>query len=241
MRKLKRPVIGVLPLYDMKRESLWMLPGYMQGIEAAGGIPAILSISAEKKDIAYWVDTLDGFLFTGGQDVQPLLYGEEKMPFCDEVCVQRDELESVLFQLACERDKPVFGICRGLQIMNALLGGTLYQDIPSQMEADKKIVHAQKAPYTIPCHRVELAGDSPLGKRLGSGALMVNSLHHQGIKRLAEGLQASAMAEDGLVEAAYMPDKSFVTAVQWHPECSLGEDGPSMQLFSSFVDAAKNK
>ncbi|MEI6101414.1 MAG: gamma-glutamyl-gamma-aminobutyrate hydrolase family protein, partial [Eubacteriales bacterium] len=130
---MKKPVIGVLPLWDEEKSSIWMLPGYMQGIEAAGGIPVILSLTADSDALLYWAQNLDGFLFTGGQDVNPALYGEETLPVCGELCKERDRLEITLLRALIELGKPAFGICRGLQLFNVAMGGSLYQDIPAQM------------------------------------------------------------------------------------------------------------
>jgi len=133
---VKKPMIGVLPLYDEKKESLWMLPGYMKGIEAAGGIPVMLPLISDTDIIMSIADSFDGFLFSGGQDVNPAIYGEKMEAFCGKPCDERDSMERMLFEQVTKLDKPILGICRGLQLFNALLGGTLYQDIPSQLQSE---------------------------------------------------------------------------------------------------------
>lgn len=232
---MDKPVIGVLPLWDDEKESIWMLPGYLQGIIDAGGIPVMLPMIRDKEMIACLADKFDGFLFTGGHDVNPSLYGEERTLKCGQICSVRDELEQVLFDTVINQDKPAFGICRGLQMFNVLLGGSLYQDLPSQYFAETKVNHRQQPPYDIPAHAVRVL-DSPLSKLINAAEMEVNSYHHQSIKALSPQLSPLAIAPDGLVEAAYMPGKRFVWAVQWHPEFTL-QGAVSKKLFRSFVKA----
>lgn len=236
---MKKPMIGVLPLFDTEKDSCWMLPGYLKAIENAGGIGVMLPLTTNQEVIRTLADTFDGFLFTGGHDINPGLYGEEIEDVCGELCEERDVMESLLFQLVVELDKPAFGICRGLQLFNGLLGGTLYQDLPSQRSVGKKIAHKQKSPYTQPAHVVSIEKGNSLYEIVGKESLMVNSYHHQGIKQLSEQLQAVAYAEDELVEAVAMPRKKFVMAVQWHPEFSYQVDDASCRLFEHFVKACE--
>jgi putative glutamine amidotransferase len=234
---MNKPLIGVVPLWDAEKDSLWMLPGYMDGIEQAGGLPVMLPLSTNKPLLEQICRTVDGLLFTGGQDVSPAIYGEEKTPYCAEICTRRDQMETILFSLAItELDKPAFGICRGIQFFNALLGGTLYQDLDAHYKGVSPLPHHQKKPYDQSSHSVTIKSDSPLGALLGAGTIAVNSCHHQGVKDLSPKLVCMAEAEDGLVEAAYMPDRKFTWAVQWHPEYSL-HDQYSQKLFTSFVNA----
>lgn len=231
-----KAIIGVVPLWDDDRESYWMLPGYMKGIAAAGGIPVMLPMTDTKEDLKQLVEMCDGFLFTGGHDIWPELYGEEPLPKCGAVCNERDRMEQELLVLALESDKAILGICRGIQFLNAALGGKLYQDIPTQHPS--AVIHHQQPPYHIPSHEVTIVQDSPLAKLLGRQRLSVNSYHHQGVKVLSEKLCAMAMAEDGLIEAVFMPEKAFVWGVQWHPEFSYTTDADSMKIFQAFVAAA---
>ena len=207
---MKRPLIGIIPLIDIERESYWMLPGYMKGIEEAGGIPVMLPLTSDRH--------------------------AEKSEKCGECCLQRDEMETLLLPMVLEQDKPVLGICRGLQLINAALGGSLYQDLPT--EHPSSICHRQPAPYDQPIHQVELVPDTPLQKCLEKDELPVNSCHHQGIKELASTLQPMAYAQDGLVEAVWKPGSRFVWAVQWHPEFSHKVDENSRKIFRDFVKAA---
>ena len=233
---MKRPLIGIIPLIDIERESYWMLPGYMKGIEEAGGIPVMLPLTSDREALGKLVNYFDGFLFSGGHDLSPSIYHAEKSEKCGECCLQRDEMETLLLPMVLEQDKPVLGICRGLQLINAALGGSLYQDLPT--EHSSSICHRQPAPYDQPIHQVELVPDTPLQKCLEKDELPVNSCHHQGIKELASTLQPMAYAQDGLVEAVWKPGSRFVWAVQWHPEFSHKVDENSRKIFRDFVKAA---
>lgn len=234
---LERPTIGVLPLYDKDKESYWMLPGYMKGIEDAGGIPFMLPLTSDNEIIAKIATMFDGFLFTGGHDLNPEIYGESAENGCGEPCNDRDYMEAELFKQIINLDKPAFGICRGIQLFNALLGGTLYQDIPTQFKSE--VEHKQAPPYTKPVHRVDIEKGTPFYQMLQAESLSVNSYHHQGIKKLSEQLLAVAKAEDGLIEAVVMPQKKFVLAVQWHPEFSYRVDDYNFKLFEEFVKACE--
>jgi len=237
--EINRPLIGVVPLWDEEKDSLWMLPGYMDGIEKAGGLPVMLPLSADKPLLERICRLVDGLLFTGGQDVSPGLYGEEKSACCGPICGKRDGLEALLFSRAVlGLDKPAFGICRGIQLFNALLGGTLYQDLPSQYRGKRPLGHQQEPPYDAPSHQVAIEAGSSLHALLGAESIMVNSCHHQGIHELSRELECMATAEDGLMEAVRMPGKRFVWAVQWHPECNLCDEN-SRRLFEAFVKACR--
>lgn len=234
---MKRPMIGVLPLVDEERESYWMLPGYMKGIEQAGGIPVMLPLTTDKLIIGQLAQTMDAFLFTGGQDVSPSIYGEASLPECAAPCEQRDQMECMLMSAVLELDKPVLGICRGIQFLNAVLGGTLYQDLPTQHASS--VEHHQSPPYDIPVHSVNICRNTPLHALLQTDELRVNSYHHQAIKELSPRLKAMAVSEDGLTEAVYMPERKFVWAVQWHPEFSFEKDDTGRKIFKAFVKAAE--
>jgi len=236
---MKKPLIGVSPLYDTEKESYWMLPGYMKGIEASGGIPMMLPLTTNKYDIVSIAESFDGFLFTGGQDINPSIYREEMNDRCGEICDERDEMETILFNQIIQLDKPTLGICRGIQLFNALLGGTLYQDLPTEWKPNKNLNHKQDPPYDKPVHEVSIEKGNPLYSLLNTDSMNVNSYHHQGIKTLSNQLISVAKAEDGLIEAVYMPGKSFIYAVQWHPEFNYQTDDHNARLFSEFVNHCK--
>lgn len=236
---MKKPIIGVTLLWDEEKNSYWMLPGYLEGLEEAGAIPIILPLAADGADIAQLADLCDGFLFTGGQDVAPQLYGEAMKPTCGELCPARDTLERELLNRALEQDKPILGICRGLQILNVTLGGTLYQDLPT--EHPSEIEHSMKPPYDQAAHTVRILPDTPLAALLQKQELGVNSCHHQAIRSLAPSLVEMARSTDDLIEAMYLPGKTFVWGVQWHPELSFRTDEDSRKMFMALVTAVIKK
>lgn len=236
---MNKPMIGVLPLYDSIKNSYWMLPDYMKAIEYAGGIPIMLPLTTDVDTIATLANKFDGFLFTGGHDINPKWYDEEVEEVCGEWCDERDLMESHLFEKVVELDKPAFGICRGLQLFNVLLGGTLYQDIPTQMDVENAVTHKQIPPYTNLVHKVHIEEDNLLFHILHTDVISVNSYHHQGIKTISDQLQAVAIAEDGLIESVVMQNKRFILAVQWHPEFVYKVDSSSKMLFLEFVNSCK--
>ncbi len=226
-----KPIIGVIPLWDDEKRSLWMLPEYFEGICAAGGLPVMLPLNAGEGDLDSLYGLCDGLLFTGGHDVNPELYGQRPLAQCGTLCPARDRLEEHLFHRAFTDNKPVFGICRGIQLINVLLGGTLYQDLPA--EHPSPIDHHMTPPYDRVCHTVRL--DGPLSQLLGKHELGVNSYHHQAVRDVAPHLTPIAWSPDGLVEAAYCSKKKFLWAVQWHPEFSYRIDPSGLSLFHAFV------
>lgn len=233
----KKPVIGVIPLWDEDKESIWMVPGYLEGIKAAGGIPVILPLNPGMEDIKQLDSIIDGYLFTGGHDVDPEMYGEKPLPVCGACCPKRDILEKEVYKIAKAKDKPVLGICRGIQLLNVLQGGSLYQDLPQQFLGTKEVDHHMTAPYDRTVHEVSIVENTPLYRLLHRNTLPVNSYHHQGIRTVGSGLEVMAVSEDGLVEGIYMPDKKFIWGIQWHPEFIYQKDETARNIFQAFVEA----
>lgn len=233
---MKKAVIGVVPLFDEEKDSIWMVPGYLESIEAVGALPIILPFTVNKDEIRQTFELCDGLLFTGGQDISADLYGGNS-ELCGKPCTIRDEMEKQLFKLAVENDKPSLGICRGIQLFNVLLGGTLYEDIPTQLKSS--LIHKQNPPYDVPIHEVDIIKGTPLYDIVGNDKISVNSYHHQCIKQLAPQLEIAARAADGLTEAVYMPDKRFILAVQWHPEFIYKNSKPCLEIVRAFAEKAK--
>lgn len=230
-----KPVVGLIPLYDEIKDSYWMLPGYMEVLEACGALPIMLPLTDNEEELEQCLSICDGILLTGGHDVSPRLYGESAKDTCGVSCDLRDSMESFILNRCIEEDKPVFGICRGIQFINAFLGGTLYQDLPT--ENPSNIEHHMTFPYDRAVHRVEVLVNTSLANILGRGYHNVNSYHHQAIKDLAPGVIKAAVTDDGLIEAIEMPDKKFIMGVQWHPEFAYKVDEDSRKLVKAFVDA----
>ena len=256
-----RPLIGVVPLWDDTLNSLWMLPGYFDGIAEAGGIPVMLPLTDDETIIGQLVGQCDGFLVTGGHDVDPERYGEAAGPKTVKLCKARDRMEERLIPSVIAADKPLLGICRGIQSLNVALGGTLWQDLPDE-HPSPVVHHGDKPPYDPVVHEVSIAPDSPLARALWplgdngpseaeadevdsfgrpyhprAYTLGVNSYHHQAIRTLGQGLEPMATAPDSIVEAVWMPAKRFVWAVQWHPEFSQRADSNQRRILSAFIDA----
>jgi len=211
---------------------------YVRSVLRAGGIPLILSplLGAGLADQV--VETLDGLLLTGGDDMDPSHYGEEPHPSLDPIDPQRDAFELAVFRAARERQVPTLAICRGFQLVNVALGGTLWQDLPSQRPAE--IDHRQKGARNDRTHRVEVVPQTVLAKALGATQLEVNSFHHQGIRKLAPGLKVSALSPDGLAEGLEQEGgPAWLIAVQWHPEeFHAEEESPDLALFQALVREA---
>lgn len=240
---MAKPIIGVTALIDIQRDSLWMVPGYMDGLEEAGAVPIMLPLTEDAEVVRQAAALCDGFLFTGGQDVSPELYGAERLPECGETSALRDCVELILLKEARASDRPVLGICRGIQFINAALGGTLWQDLPSQRPSS--VEHHMSPPYDLPAHFDIIMEDTPLAQILDgltqSGRLPVNSYHHQAVREVAPGLEVMAVSEDGLVEAVRDPAQRFLWAVQWHPEFSHKTDESARRIFRAFVEACRTR
>ena len=177
--------------------------------------------------------TCDGLLLPGGGDMDPKFYGQERIPACGEPNLLRDAAEPLLLRAFLAADKPVLGICRGIQVMNAVLGGDLYQDI-------KPFEHLPHNDHWTKVHTVTVRRGTLLSRILGQDTVLVNSQHHQAVDRVAPGFTLAALSEDGIVEAIEKPDARFCLGVQWHPEW-LSDADPAMQgLFDAFVAACRH-
>jgi len=232
-----KPVIGLIPLYDDEKESYWMLPGYMRVIEKCGGLPIMLPLTTDQEELEQASNLCDGILFTGGHDVSPVVYGEEKRSTCGISCDMRDAMEGYILKECLADNKPFLGICRGIQFVNAYLGGTLYQDIPTEYEC--KVEHHMEPPYDRAVHKVEILPYTKLAEILGAGMHEVNSYHHQAIKELSHEVKKMAVSEDGLIEAIEVRNQKFAVAVQWHPEFSYENNEDSIKLVTAFVNECK--
>jgi putative glutamine amidotransferase len=237
------PLIGITTslTVDKSPERAYVNIAYLRAVQDAGGIPVLLPphLTAEVQ-AALW-QRLDGLVLTGGGDIEPARFGEARHPKTDEVAPARDDLEIGLTHRALADNVPLFAICRGIQVLNVALGGTLVQDIPS--ERPGPIAHSQSEPRHQATHSVKVMGEGTrLGRVLGALEVEVNSMHHQAIKRLGEGLREVAWAPDGIIEGVEMPgDDRFVLGVQWHPEELVGHDQAARNLFAAIVDAARRR
>ena len=215
---------------------------YVTAVEEPGGTALLLTPGHDAGSVARMVEVAHGLVLTGGEDVDPALYGQEPHPELESVNPARDEIELAALKAALERGMPVLAICRGLQLLNVALGGTLYQDLPSQREGD--LLHEQEAPVGHRWHHASVLPGSGMEAILGSRELFINSFHHQGIDELAPSLRPVVWAEDGLVEGVEGRDHAWLYGVQWHPERGEAESPsderhPDKRLFWAFIQAAR--
>ena len=208
---------------------------YANSVTNAGGLPVLLPSNLSNDDLEVLLPRLDGILFTGGYDIDPRQYGNQPHPKVEGIDADRDRVELHLVQSMIQVEKPFLGICRGCQVINVALGGSLYEHLPEQFPGS--IQHDRHdQPRNYLAHPVKINPQSQLVKIHGSEDARVNSLHHQGVHQLASSLHAAATAPDGLIEAFELPGYPFGLAVQWHPE-ELQEYKPMRMLFEAFIQA----
>jgi len=211
---------------------------YIEAIRLSGGIPIVLPIVEGEKIIEKQMALIDGLLLSGGYDVSPLFYNEEPKRDLEAIRPDRDLYEIQLIEIAKRQQKPIFGICRGLQILNVALGGTLYQDVG--LFSTSVLQHIQKAKPDEAVHNVQLVPQTKLQQIFGEDVILTNSFHHQAIKDLAPNLKANAHSLDGVVEGIEgVEEDHFVLAVQWHPELMISKHPIMFKLFHAFIEAAQ--
>lgn len=238
-----KPIIGIAG-YHLKRGENHLLHFHINtspkpvtdAFKVAGTVPFILPLSDASEAKAY-VDRIDALVLTGGADVNPLLYNEEPDPKIGKIDPERDAFELALIREAWAQKKPIFGICRGLQLLNVAFDGSLYQDLSNY--EDLKINHIQETPWEYPTHSVKVAQDSWLAEAIGTEHI-INSYHHQIVKELADVFKPVAWSEDGMIEAFESVDvEQKVVAFQWHPEILVDVVPESQRIFSHFVELVK--
>jgi putative glutamine amidotransferase len=246
----QRPVVGVatqsLEAVPGKLPPCWVMgQRYVRVLSAAGAVPWLIPLLPDDKATLRLIyECLDAVFLTGGVDVDPASYGEERHEMCDRSDPARDQVEIQLIRWALDDHKPILGVCRGVQVINVACGGTLYQHIADQHP--RAIKHdyfptGTHFPRDYLAHSVSVDPDSRLAGLLGSPVVQVNSMHHQGVKRLAPGLRPCAFAPDGLIEGVEGRNGQYLVAVQWHPE-ELAETSPPMRrLFTDFIEAASGQ
>ena len=239
---MDKPIIGLLGIRILDTSGPvpvvrdFINATYCESVARAGGIPVLVPATTRPEDVADALAVCQGLVLPGGLDVDPRLYGEDPLPVLGTVDVQVDELWAAALRCAMERGLPVLGICRGMQLANVALGGSLYQDV-TLMRPDCQL-HTQRQARDYPLHRVEVEKDSHLARILGTTSVFTNTMHHQCVREPGEGLRVVARTADGVPEAAETADGSIVL-VQWHPE-ELLESVPCMAgLFTDLVDRAR--
>lgn len=236
-----RPVIGITTFMMELPKKVYaaVSNNYVCSIQRAGGVPLLLPLSGDHEVLGGYLDIIDGLLLTGGDEgVNPQLYGENPVKELECICPERDEYETYLFDQAIKRSLPVLGVCRGMQLMNVAAGGSLYQDIFTQIK--DSLGHLPKQmPVDALYHKILLADGSILRDVFGKSELMVNSFHHQAVKRVADTFKSSAVSQDNIIEAIEHQDHCFAVGVQWHPEDLTAKHPHFLQLFKAFVSATK--
>ena len=209
---------------------------YVRSVRQAGGVPLLLPVDEDSRRAEALWEALDGILISGGNDVTPMLYGERIGRYCGPLDPRRDGFELALARKAVEQDLPLLCICRGMQVLNVALGGTLYQDLPSSGFELHSILTNERG---VPTHDILVDTDSPLFGILGSEEVVwVNSFHHQALRELAPDLRSAAVSRDGVIEAVYVPGRRFALATQWHPEMMQGNTQQEA-VFEAFVEACR--
>lgn len=231
----KAPVIGISG--NFREGDCTLAQGYYMSVLEAGGTPVVIPSYDNEKALVSILDTLDGLVLSGGADIDPDYLGEEPLD-CISVNPRRDAQELVLVRLAVERQIPILGICRGIQMLTAALGGKLYQDIKTQ-HGRPCIEHSQTIARGLPSHDVKIEKDSLLHSLMGTETLAVNSFHHQAVKEVPQGFRVTAMSEDGIIEGMESTTFRPILGVQWHPECFILEaDRTMMPIFNWLTEQA---
>lgn len=241
---MTRPLIGITassidhrgPAYG---EVYTLTRQYAEGVSCAGGVPVIVPYNLDDEALQILFDRLDGLLLSGGGDIDPAVYGETLHPATNEIEADRDRVELVLARWVVEREMPFLAICRGIQVLNVALGGSLVQDIPSQVtDALEHSFERGFVERNYHAHPVKISADSRLAHVMRAEIAQTNSWHHQAIKQAASSLKVTACAPDGVIEAVEVPGRRFAIGVQWHPEWLFEDQPEHRRLFEGLVEAA---
>ncbi len=239
---MTQPVIGITASIDHRSpafgETYSLTRKYAEGVLQAGGVPLIVPHNLDENSLHAVLDRLDGVLLSGGGDIAPALFREDAHPATSEIEPDRDRVELALARWVVEHDMPFLAICRGIQVLNVALGGSLVQDIPSQVpDALQHSFDRRTTPRNYLAHPVQIDPGSQLARVMQLDVAQTNSWHHQSIKQAAAKLRVTAVAPDGVVEAVEVPERRFAIGVQWHPEWLFEERVEHRRLFEGLVGA----
>jgi putative glutamine amidotransferase len=236
-----RPIIGITCGTNSTDNNLSensISGSYISAIESAGGTPIVIPIVQNEACLEDSLEIIDGLLLSGGVDIDPVYFGEEAKPGLGRVDADRDRVEIYLTTNALKKDIPILGICRGIQILNVAAGGTLYQDINTDLN-NNILKHRQTAQGWHGTHSIDVKEGSRLLDILGQPTIRVNSFHHQSVKKLAPNFKISAVALDGIIEGIESTNRRFSIGVQFHPELMWQNNPPISAIFTAFVNAAR--
>jgi putative glutamine amidotransferase len=242
---MKRPLVALTTTLDLeggdhRRPSVFLYTSYIAALEYAGLTPVLVTPAHDETSIAALLGAVDGLVLSGGEDVDPARYGEKPRVPLDSVFPARDAAEFAAVQCAVDRGIPILGICRGCQVLNVALGGTLWQDIPTDIEGARG--HAQTGGWHRREHHVHTVPGSRLNDIAAAGTICINSFHHQAVRDVAPGLRIAARADDGVIEAIEGTGPAWVLGVQWHPErleATTPDDDHDRRLFAAFAGAVR--
>jgi len=235
----RKPIIGITPGIDYGENKLYINNGYMEAIRLAGGLPVLLPLTDDVEFLKNTIARFDGILLSGGSDVDAKYWGEPNYTYGGEISPLRDEMEIFTAKEAIASDKPILGICRGCQVMNIALGGTIYQDIYEEQKGKLLYKHSQNAPKWYPTHEIYIEKDTKVFKAHKEEIIRVNSFHHQAIKDVAPGFIVSSRCGDGIIESIEHTSCKFAVGVQWHPEVMWEKDATHLKLFIKFVSSCQ--
>ena len=230
------PIIGIVADVNDKEGCYCQKNDYISAVQGSGGLPIILPPLAAGL-VEEFAARIDGLILAGGGDLDPTHYGEDSQYEIQYTHPLRDRFELLLVKATLAQERPILGICRGIQVLNVAMGGTLYQDIQEQI--GEAMIHRQVAPAGHPTHAVKVEPGSLLARLVGQPMLQVNSFHHQAVRAVAPGLVVSAWANKCTIEAIEAPSHHFVLGVQWHPETMWEKDKLAKALFDGLIESAK--
>jgi len=237
-----KPIIGIAISNRVKSKKIYSVINndYIKAVQKAGGIPILIPFSNNMENIKEYTDKIQGIIFTGGEDISPLVYNEDPLKEVECIIEERDRFELELFKEVYEKQIPILAICRGLQLINIALGGNLYQDINYQIPNSYGHAPKNTSRHNL-YHSVKIKKDSKLFDIFKTEDLKVNSFHHQSIKKLGNDLKITALSNDGIIEAIESTNEKFLVAVQWHPENLVEHHTEFLKFFEALICKALSK
>lgn len=231
-----KPVIGITAAFDFEKATSNLKDDYYEAIIQCGAVPVLIPVTEEKSVWVEYLDICDGIILSGGPDVDAGYFGQNNMPYSREISPVRDSMELFLVQQALSVNKPLLGICRGIQVLNIAAGGSIFQDIYAENNSENKLIqHNQLAPRWHQIHSIGIVNNTCLHGVFRRENLKVNSFHHQAVREVAPGFIINASSEDGIIEAISNENKKFALGVQWHPENLWRKDKNHLKLFERLV------